>query len=108
MKLAASACLLAFAFLGFAKQRQTVHVPPNQVMLWAEREVKDGPLIRLRGHVQVRTGSITIEADEADYNPVTGSLDPRGHLHISLKNVTPHLKIQDNNPEDVPTTRPPR
>jgi lipopolysaccharide assembly outer membrane protein LptD (OstA) len=71
-------------------------------MLWAQQEVRDGPLIRLRGHVHIATNSVSIEADEADYNPITSSLDPRGHVHISLKNVSPHLKIQENNPEDLP------
>lgn len=102
MKLIAFVSLLALGFLLFARQDRPAPLPPDQAILTAQHEIKDGALIRLRGHVHVATGSVTIEADEADYNPITGSLDPRGHVHVSLKNVSPHLKIQENNPEDLP------
>ncbi len=100
MKLVAFVSLLALGFVVFARQDRPA--PPDQVMLMAQQEIKDGALIRLRGHVHVLTSTVSIEADEADYNPISGSLDPRGHVHINLKNVTPHLKIQENNPEDLP------
>ena len=34
----------------------------------SEGEIKDGGILKLRGHVEVFTGSITVYADEADYN----------------------------------------
>ena len=102
MKLLAFVSLLAVGFLGFARQDRPAHPPSDQVTLTAQQEIKDGALIRLRGHVHISTSTVTIEADEADYNPISGSLDPRGHVHVSLKNVSPHLKIQENNPEDLP------
>ena len=102
MKLAVFVSLLAIGLLGFARQDRPTHPPSDQVILTAQQEIKDGPLIRLRGHVHISTNTVTIEADEADYNPITGSLDPRGHIHVSLKNVSPRLKIQENNPEDLP------
>jgi hypothetical protein len=102
MKLVAFVSLLGLGLLVFAKQDRQVPVPSGQVMLWAQQEIRAGPLIRLRGNVHIATNSVSIEADEADYNPITGSLDPRGHVHVSLKNVSPHLKIQENSPEDLP------
>jgi lipopolysaccharide assembly outer membrane protein LptD (OstA) len=88
--------------IGFGQKPQTPNASPDKITLLAENEIKDGGIVKLRGHVEVITGSITVYADEADYNPLTGDLDARGHVHINCKKVTPSIKIQNESPEDLP------
>jgi len=88
--------------MGFGQKTKTLNVSPDKITLLAQNEIKDGGILRLRGHVEVITGSITVYADEADYNPLTGDLDARGHVHLNFKKVTPSVRIQSGSPEDVP------
>lgn len=99
---------LLFAFLFAAvtlnaadEQTSSTRVPADEVTLSALREVRAGGVIQLRGHVEVRTESVVIRADEADYDPMTGSLEARGHVQITLETAHPRLKVRDSNPEDL-------
>lgn len=77
----------------------------DQVTLVAEQETRDSGIIKLRGHVQVITSSIIVYADEAEYSPLTGGLDARGHLRIDLKKP-PNVQVRDATPEDTPLRYP--
>jgi lipopolysaccharide assembly outer membrane protein LptD (OstA) len=103
MKLLAIAGFVSlFPLIGFGQRHEALNAPPYNVTLLANSEIKGGGTLKLRGHVQVSSDSITIYADEADYNPLTGDVEARGHVHISLKKATPSIKIQNATPEDVP------
>jgi lipopolysaccharide assembly outer membrane protein LptD (OstA) len=106
MKLLVIAGLLSIStVVGFGQNKQTVNTSLDKITLLVESEIKDGGIIKLRGHVEVITGSRTVHADEADYNPLTGDLDPRGHVHINFKKVTPIMKVQNASPEDLPANK---
>src|SRR4051812_19074476 len=91
-----------FTVVGLAQRSETPNTSPDKVTLLADSEIKTGGTVKLRGRVQVVTGSITLYADEADYNPLIGDLDARGHVHVTFKKVMPSIKIQNGNPEDMP------
>jgi LPS-assembly protein len=71
-----------------AGSEQTAPLPPlvkvqqaEDVTISAtERQEKDGPVYKLRGHVQVRYGTYTLYADELTYNSDTGEASGEGHM----------------------------
>ena len=50
----------------------------------ADRTVRDGPVSKLTGHVQVRTGPYRLQADQGSVNADTEEIDLRGHVRITL------------------------
>jgi lipopolysaccharide assembly outer membrane protein LptD (OstA) len=105
--LALTAFLSISATVVFGQEEQTLSSKAAQITLLAEHEVRDGATLKLRGRVQVISASTTVYADEADYNPLTGDLNVRGHVHVSLKSK-PSITIQDSTPEDMPATISPK
>jgi len=79
---------------------------PESVRLLADQETKDGGTLKLRGHVQVISAATIVYADDADYNPLTGELEARGHVHVSFKNARPKITIENATPEDLPVMAP--
>ncbi|MBI1355043.1 MAG: LPS assembly protein LptD [Acidobacteria bacterium] len=55
--------------------------PVDGTQIFARIQENDGPVSRLRGDVEVRTGSIVVTADEVDYNDDTGEMEARGNVH---------------------------
>jgi lipopolysaccharide export system protein LptA len=102
MKPLALTLLAVFPFLGSAQKDSIPLASSNQIALSADQETMDGLSMKLRGNVQITTNSLVVYADEADYNPITAGLEPRGHVRIFFKGATPHIKIQDSSPEDAP------
>lgn len=102
MRLAVTGLLIVWAGTGFGHRDRTVSAQPEQIKLVADYEVKQGGTLKLRGHVQVISAAVTVYADEADYNPLTGNIDARGNVRIDLKKVTPKITIQNSTPEDLP------
>ncbi len=102
--LAITALLSISASMGFGQKKPATPAKPEHITLMAEHEIKDGGTVKLRGHVQVITTSATIYADEADYNPLTGEVDARGHVRIDLKKGNPSITILNSTPEDVPVS----
>ncbi len=100
LALAAIVSICASAVFGQEKQRPGAAA--DEITLMAQTEMKDGGTIKLRGHVQIISAGVTVFADEADYDPLTGDLQARGHVHIVFKRTTPIVKIQHPNPEDMP------
>ena len=76
------------------------------VRLLADQETKDGGTLKLRGHVQVISATTIVYADEADYNPLAGELEARGHVHVAFKNARPKITIENATPEDLPVMAP--
>jgi lipopolysaccharide assembly outer membrane protein LptD (OstA) len=105
MKTLALAMVALVPCLGLAQKGSNLLPSPDQITLTADQELKDGLEMKLRGNVQITTGSVAIYADEADYNPLTGALDARGHVRVSFKNATPRIMIRDSNPEDMPVMK---
>lgn len=81
---------------------QIIRQPAGEVRILAEHEVKQGGTVKLRGHVEVSSGSMTVHADEAEYNAFTGKVDARGHVYMDLGKTTPKITIQNSSPEDSP------
>jgi lipopolysaccharide assembly outer membrane protein LptD (OstA) len=107
MKLLAIAGFLSISTVAdFGQNKQSVNALPDKITLLAESEIKDGGILKFRGHVEVITGSMTVYADEADYDPSTGDFDAHGHVHINFKKVTPAMKVQNASPEDLSATSP--
>jgi lipopolysaccharide assembly outer membrane protein LptD (OstA) len=104
--LAIAGFISVYGLMGFGQNNQSLNAPPDKITLLAENEIKDGGILKLRGHVEVITGSMTVHADEADYNALTGDLDAHGHVHINFRKVTPTIKVQNASPEDLPATIP--
>ncbi len=49
-----------------------------------DHHIDSQPLVLLRGNVRITTAAGTIQADEADYNPVTNETELRGHVTMRL------------------------
>jgi hypothetical protein len=99
--LAITSFLLIAASIGFGQMERATVAAPDPIKLLAKSEVKEGGTLKVRGHVQVITSSTTVYADEADYNPLTGQLNARGHVHIDFRNAKPSITIQNSTPEDI-------
>ena len=75
-----------------------------------ERQEKDGPIYKLRGHVEIRYGSYTLYADEITYNSDTGEATGEGHMvldggptdeHIEASHGSYNLRSESGNFYDV-------
>lgn len=110
MKLLATAGLLSIsAVMGLGQNNEAATASSSgKITLPADRETNHGGIIELRGHVQVVSDSMTVSADEADYDPLMRDLQTSGHVHIAFKKLTPTVKLQDASPQDLPATIPPR
>jgi len=51
----------------------------EEVRIQAIEQEKDGPIYKLRGHVEIRYGSYSLYADEVTYNSDTGEASVEGH-----------------------------
>jgi lipopolysaccharide assembly outer membrane protein LptD (OstA) len=91
-----------FPMVGSTQRQGAMPTHPEEISLLADHEVKEGGTLKLRDHVEIVTASATIYADEADYNPLTGEVDARGHVHITLKKAKPKVTIKNPYPEDLP------
>jgi lipopolysaccharide assembly outer membrane protein LptD (OstA) len=104
MKPLALMLLVICSMLAMPQEQSKSAPSANQIVLSAEQEITQGVNVKLRGHVQIETGSVIVSADEADYDPMTGQINPRGHVRVRLRNVMPQLKIEDSNPQDTPVS----
>jgi lipopolysaccharide assembly outer membrane protein LptD (OstA) len=77
--------------------------PSDDVRLEAEHISRTGDLfIALKGNVHATIKGITVYADEAEYNCVTGELMPEGHVRIKVR----ESKGVTDRPADHPTDTP--
>ena len=89
MKLRLIPFLVAYVALAFS---QTAEKP--SVSVRAASQVVVGSMIQLRGEVEIVTPTITLHADEADFDVSTGIIEARGNVRaarrgISIENMAP-------------------
>ena len=70
-------CLAALAL------EQTT-VDYGHVAITADRQEKDGTVVRCRGQVEIATGSTLLRADEADFHSDTREIELRGNVRVKL------------------------
>jgi len=82
----------------------------EEVRIQATEQEKDGPVYKLRGHVDIRYGSYSLYADEITYNSDTGEATGEGHMvleggptdeHIEASHGTYNLRAQSGKFYDV-------
>ena len=56
---------------------------PIEVSVRALTQVVVGPILHLRGTVEIEMDNVLIHADEADYNVTTGELEARGNVRTA-------------------------
>ena len=71
----------AAAFAADCPKAPPATEPVDGVLISACNQQSEGDMRRARGEVDVRTGSVIVTADEADYNDETGDLEVRGNVH---------------------------
>ena len=57
-------------------------VGENQILIFAVKQMKEGPWYRLRGKSTVQTDTLLLKGDDIDYNEDTGELDARGNVYL--------------------------
>jgi hypothetical protein len=91
MKAALLAICVLLVFVGNLQAQQTTTIKERDVRIQANMSQKEGVTLRLRGNVVVRTDTLEIRADEAEYNSDTGELEARGNVSIR---PTPALYLE--------------
>ena len=84
--------------------------PSTDVRLEADQVTRLADLsVAMKGHVHVTMKGVTIDADEAEYNYVTGELTPSGHVRIKVRDsqsAKEHPVDPKENPTDTPLLMP--
>ncbi|MBV8843312.1 MAG: LPS-assembly protein LptD [Bryobacterales bacterium] len=64
-----------------APPREGAPGPGDAEIITANEQDHEGPLIHLRGFVRIETATMSLTADEVDYDQDTGEASARGHVH---------------------------
>jgi LPS-assembly protein len=67
-------------------------MPGEEVRIEATTQEKDGPIYKLRGHVEIRYGSYSLYADEVTYNHDTGEATGEGHMVLDGGSADEHIE----------------
>src|SRR4030095_2826933 len=67
-------------------------MPGEEVRIEATTQEKDGPIYKLRGHVEIRYGSYSLYADEVTYNDDTGEATGEGHMVLDGGSADEHIE----------------
>jgi lipopolysaccharide assembly outer membrane protein LptD (OstA) len=78
---------LLFCFAALALEQTTVDY--GHIAITADRQEKDGTLVRCRGQVEIATGNTLLRADEADFHSDTGEIELRGNVRVKLLSAPP-------------------
>jgi lipopolysaccharide assembly outer membrane protein LptD (OstA) len=71
------------------RAEQTLHHP--EAILTAVSAIHEGEVFHLKGAVEIRTDTILLKADEANYNHATGEIEATGGVTVSLTSpLIPH------------------
>jgi len=85
----------------------------GDVRIQAIEQEKDGPIYKLRGHVEIRYGTYSLYADEITYNSDTGEATAEGHVvldggpndeHIEASHGTYNIRTESGKFYDVAGT----
>jgi lipopolysaccharide assembly outer membrane protein LptD (OstA) len=97
-------CICSFA--AFSQTKPFYAEPTDDVSLQADQVTRTADLIvAMKGNVRVTMKGVTVYADEAEYNYVTGELTPSGHVRIKVKD-SQSAKEQPVDPKENPTDTP--
>jgi lipopolysaccharide assembly outer membrane protein LptD (OstA) len=69
------------ADLPTVRVRRVLYKP--EAILTAVSATQEGDVFHLKGAVEIRTDSILLKADEADYNHETGEIEARGNVKVT-------------------------
>jgi lipopolysaccharide assembly outer membrane protein LptD (OstA) len=78
----------------------------GHVAITADRQEKDGALVRCRGQVEIATGNTLLRADEADFHSDTGEIELRGNVRLKLLAAAPRKESNSRSPESPRIWRP--
>jgi len=75
-------------------------IPPiarseQEVRIQALEQEKDGPVYKLRGHVEIRYDTFNLYADEVTYNSDTGETTAEGHVVLDGGPNDEHIEASD-------------
>jgi lipopolysaccharide assembly outer membrane protein LptD (OstA) len=100
--------LLLFSLLScsaaLALEQTTVDY--GHIAITADRQEKDGALVRCRGQVEIATGNTLLRADEADFHSDTGEIELRGNVRLKLLAAAPRKESTSRSPEPPRFWRP--
>jgi len=77
----------------------------GHIAITADRQERDGALVRCRGQVEIATGNTLLRADEADFHSDTGEIELRGNVRLKLLAAAPR-KESNRSPEPPRLWRP--
>jgi lipopolysaccharide assembly outer membrane protein LptD (OstA) len=87
--------LSSFAALAF---EQTT-IDYGHIAITADRQERDGALVRCRGQVEIATGNTLLRADEADFHYDTGEIELRGNVRVKLLPAAPKNFSNSRSPD---------
>src|SRR5437868_8980565 len=91
-------CLL-FCSAALALEQTTVDY--GHIAITADRQEKDGAVVRCRGKVEIATGNTLLRADEADYHSDTGEIELRGNVRVKLLPAAPKNFSNTSSPDSL-------
>ena len=78
----------------------------GHIAITADRQERDGALVRCRGQVEIATGNTLLRADEADFHSDTGEIELRGNVRLKLLAAAPRKESNSRSPESPRIWRP--
>ena len=81
--------LLSLLSCSAALALEQTTVDYGHVAITADRQERDGALVRCRGQVEIATGNTLLRADEADFHSDTGEIELRGNVRLKLLAAAP-------------------
>lgn len=91
--------LIAVLSCSAALALEQTTVDYGHVAITADRQERDGALVRCRGQVEIATGNTLLRADEADFHSDTGEIELRGNVRVKLLAVAPKNYSNSGSPE---------
>jgi lipopolysaccharide assembly outer membrane protein LptD (OstA) len=91
--------LLSLLFCAAALAFEQTTVDYGHIAITADRQERDGALVRCRGQVEIATGNTLLRADEADFHSDTGEIELRGNVRVRLLAATPKTYSNSRSPE---------
>jgi lipopolysaccharide assembly outer membrane protein LptD (OstA) len=61
----------------------------GHIAITADRQERDGAVVRCRGQVEIATGNTLLRADEADFHSDTREIELRGNVRLKLLAAAP-------------------
>jgi len=98
-------CICSFA--AFSQTKPFYAEPTDDVSLQADQVTRTADLIVvMKGNVHVTMKGVTVYADEAEYNYLTGELTPAGHVRIKMQDTSVAKDRPTDHPTDMPLRMP--